>query len=335
MRDGGGIKVVHFGVGPIGTGILDVILDRSDLALVGVVDLDPAKAGRDVGEVIGRAPIGVIIDQDAGSLLSRVEADVAVVATTSQLAGQEKLLLDLVARGLSVVSTCEELSYPWEAQPERAQRIADAAQRHGRAVLATGVNPGFLMDHVPIALSGVMRRVRGVQVERVQDAAQRRRPFQDKVGVGADPAAFAALLGERKAGHVGLRESVAMVADALGFALDRVTETHEVVLATERLTHGGVIVEPGRVRGVLQHGRGFVGAEEKITMTFRATFLQEAPRDRVVLQGDPPLDVVFQGGVPGDVATCAIVVNAVPAILRARPGLRTMAEIEPLAARAV
>jgi 2,4-diaminopentanoate dehydrogenase len=333
MRDG--VRVVHFGLGPIGLGILDALLARPDISLQGVVDVDPAKAGQDVGALLGRAPIGMLVDADAVSLLSRVEADVAVVATTSKLALQEKMLVDLVARGLSVVSTCEELSFPWRAQHEIAARVDEVAKRHGRAVLATGVNPGFLMDHVPIALSGVMKGVRTVRVERVQDAAQRRKPFRDKVGVGAEPGAFDALMRERKVGHVGLRESVEMVAHALGFAVDRVEETHELVIAQERLEHGGVVVEPGRVRGVLQHGRGWVGGEEKITMVFRATFLQQDPHDRVVLDGVPPLDVVFKGGVPGDVATCAIVVNAVPAILRARPGLRTMAEMEPLASRAV
>ncbi len=328
------IKVVHFGLGPIGKGILSALLERPGVMLVGVVDTDPEKAGQDVGVVCGRAPVGMLIESHGASLLSRVEADVAVVATTSKLEAQEKMLLDLVGRDLSVVSTCEELAFPWKSRHDIATRIDDAARRRGKAVLGTGVNPGFLMDHVPLVLSGVMRRVDAVRVERIQDAARRRKPFRDKVGVGAEVEPFSALVREGKAGHVGLRESVEMVAHAMGFACDEVSEDFEPVIADRRFERDGVVVEPGRVRGVLQTGRGKVAGVEKITMVFRATFEQESPHDRIVLTGDPPLDVVFQGGVPGDIATCAIVVNAIPAILRARPGLRTMAEMEPLAAPA-
>lgn len=327
------IRVVHFGLGPIGQGILHAVLERPDLALVGVVDVDPKKAGRDAGEIVGRDPSGVRVDADAASLLSRVEADVAIVATTSKLADQERLLLDLVGRGLSVVSTCEELAFPWKRHHAIACRIDEAARAAARSVLGTGVNPGFLMDHVPLVLSGAMKNVHSVRVERIQDAARRRRPFQEKVGVGRAEDEFRAAHAAGKAGHVGLAESVEMLGHALGFALDRVEESFLPLVATRRLEHQGVVVEPGQVYGVEQVGRGLSGAAERVTLVFRAAFLEPDPVDRVVLGGDPPLEASFPGGVPGDVATVALVVNAVPAILRARPGLRTMAEMQPLASR--
>lgn len=313
------VRVVVVGAGPIGQGVAREIASRHGLVLDGVVDIDPGKLGQTVGGV----PISRSIP--AG-------AQVAVLTTTSSLAKLEPQVLEAVGRGLAVVSSCEELAWP-HARPEIAARLDAAARKAGVAVLGTGVNPGFLMDALPLALTAPCRRVERVRVERVQDASPRRRPFQDKVGVGLDPTVVERGLKARTLGHVGLRESALMVGARLGFPLDDFTEELRVIVAERAVEKRGRRVEPGQALGVEQIGRGSAAGVPRVELFFRAVFGEEQSHDRVCIEGEPVVDMKLEGGVPGDVATCAILVNAIPAILTARPGLRTMAEV-PVAWRA-
>lgn len=307
------IRVVVVGAGPIGQGVAREIASRQGVVLHGVVDIDPAK----VGQTIGGAPVSQTLPEGA---------QVAVLTTTSSLAKLEPQVMDAVARRLHVVSSCEELAWP-HAQPEIAARLDAAAQKAGVAVLGTGVNPGFLMDALPLTLTAPCRSVEHVRVERVQDAAPRRRPFQDKVGVGMRPDDVERDLQARKMGHVGLRESALMIGARLGFPLDDFSEELRVVVADRVVERQGRRVEPGQVLGVEQVGRGSSAGVSRVELFFRAVFGEEQSHDRVLIRGEPVVDVTLAGGVPGDVATCAILVNAIPAVLEARPGLRTMAEV--------
>lgn len=313
------VRVVVVGAGPIGQGVAREIASRHGLVLHGVVDIDPAKQG----QAIAGAPISRSIPDGA---------QVAVLTTTSSLAKLEPQVLEALGRRLALVSSCEELAWP-HAQPEIAARLDAAAREAGVAVLGTGVNPGFLMDALPLALTAPCRRVERVRVERVQDASPRRRPFQDKVGVGLDPATVERGLKARTLGHVGLRESALMVGAGLGFPLDDFTEELRVVVAERAVERHGRRVEQGQALGVEQLGRGSSAGVPRVELFFRAIFGEEQSHDRVRIEGEPVIDMKIEGGVPGDVATCAILVNAIPAILRARPGLLTMAEV-PVAWRA-
>jgi 4-hydroxy-tetrahydrodipicolinate reductase len=306
-------KVVVVGAGPIGLGVAREVASRPGLVVHGVVDIDPQKAGMIVegARVTREIPEG---------------ADVALVCTTSSLAKLEPQLAALLGKRLPVVSTCEELAWP-HTQPEIAQRIDAAARAAGVAVLGTGVNPGFLMDALPLALTAPCRRVERVRVERVQDASTRRQPFQDKVGVGLVPADVEREVRAGRSGHVGLRESAHMLATRLGFVLDGYREDVRVVVADRAVEANGRRVEVGQGLGVEQVGTGTSSGVVRVELFFRATFGQEEPRDRVIVEGEPRLDVTIAGGVPGDVATCAIVVNAIPSVRTARPGLVTMADL--------
>jgi 4-hydroxy-tetrahydrodipicolinate reductase len=232
---------------------------------------------------------------------------------------------------MHVVSTCEELAWPW-TRPESARAIDDAAQKAGVAVLGTGVNPGFLMDALPLFLTAPCQRVDAIRVERVQDASNRRRPFQDKVGVGMSPDDVRAKLAARTTGHVGLGESAAMLGARLGLDVAAFTEDMHVVVADVTVERAGRVVNAGEVLGVEQIGRATnAGGAVVVELYFRATFGQPEARDRIVVDGSPPLDVTIKGGVPGDVATAAIVANAIRSVVEAKPGLRTMADV-PLVA---
>ena len=249
-------------------------------------------------------------------MVKNAKPQAAVVTTVSDMERITPQVEAIVAHGIPVVSTCEELSYPWDANPQLAQRIDDAAKAAGVAVLGTGINPGFLMDFLPTTLTGVCQNVEKVNVWRVQDAQYRRVPFQKKIGAGLTPDEFEAKRQTGTLRHVGLAESVAMIAARMCWKLDNVVDELSPVMGDD-----------GNAAGVQQIGRGFVDGEEKITLTFIAAVGQADPRDTVEIIGEPHITSTIEGGVNGDIATCAITINSVKQILRATPGLVTMTNI--------
>jgi 4-hydroxy-tetrahydrodipicolinate reductase len=307
------------------------IAERSTCRIVGAVDKDPAKIGCDVGDLAELpAPLGVKVAGDAAEVLRDLEADVVVLTTTSSLARIKAQILEIVSYGKNIVSSCEELMFPWITQPEIAREIDEAAKRENVSVLATGVNPGFLMDFLPLVLSGVCRNVRKVTVERIQNAASRRLPFQKKIGAGLTIDEFHARVQEGTLRHVGLTESIHLIASGLGWTLDKTEDilapvVSEVGFATDELS-----IPPGHASGVSQVGRGYRKGEEVITLVFRATVGEPDSHERIVIEGAPPIDLFIRDGVNGDIATCAIMTNAIPVVAQAPPGLRTMADIRTI-----
>jgi 4-hydroxy-tetrahydrodipicolinate reductase len=250
--------------------------------------------------------------------------DVAVVATVSDLPRCAPTLAALARRGLAVVSTCEELSWPWERYPAIARDLDDTARRHGARLLGTGVNPGFVMDALAVAVTTVCAEVRHVEVHRIQDAATRRLPFQKKIGATLTVDEFEHLAAAGTVRHVGLRESVGMVAASLGLAFDRVDETIAPVISEVPLACGLGSIAAGAVRGVHQEAHAFAGDREVIALVFHAAIAEPAPRDHVKVLGEPPIDLVIHGGIHGDVATSAVVLNSIRSLVAASPGLHTM-----------
>ena len=322
------IKLLHVGLGPIGAAIVRQASRRGGLVIAGAVDVDPAMAGRDVGEVAGlRRHLGVKVGGDLKAALRALRPDVAIVSTTSSLAGALPLFETILKAKVPIVSTTEELAYPVKAHAALAKRI-DAVARRGRvAVLGTGVNPGFVMDALPIALTAVCADVTAIEVDRVQDARIRRLPFQRKVGAGLTSDEFTARVKAGTVRHVGLAESIAMIADALGWKLDRVTEHIKPKLADEPISSGDIVVERGGICGLVQDGVGYRKGKAMVTLHMEAYLGAPESYDEVRIAGTPPLVVRVAGGVHGDVATAAIVLNSIPKILQAPPGLRTMRDI--------
>src|SRR6202044_1748156 len=292
------------------------------------IDKDPAKIGRDLGEVAGApdAPWGVIISSESQSVLAK-PVDVVVHSTSSYLPSVMDQFMECLAAGCCIVSTCEELAYPWKKHPELSKQLDSAAKEEGVALLGTGVNPGFVMDKLVLTLSAVSQRVDWASAVRVVDASKRRLPLQKKIGAGMTPQEFRAQVAAGVIKHHGLPESIAMVADGLGFALDEISETIKPVIAEEEVKTEFLEVEPGQVAGVHQVGRGTAAGQEKIFMELKMYVGAKNPADTVVLKGDPNLTLTIPGGTHGDVATAAVVVNAIPSILAANAGLRTSRDL--------
>ena len=318
-------KVMIMGLGPIGAGVARQLLARKNFKIVAAVDIDPAKAGKDLGEVLGATTrTGVKVVADAAPAIRKAKPQVAVLCTSSSLKRVWPQIETVLKLKVPIVSTTEELSYPWYSNRPLARKIDAAAKKAKVAVVGTGVNPGFAMDALPITLTAICERVDSVRVDRIQDARIRRLPFQQKIGSGLTPEQFAEKVKDLTVRHVGLTESVAMIADALGWKLDRITDEIQPKIAAAPVESRFLKVAAGRVCGIVQDGLGYVSGEPRIALHMEAYLGAPATYDRVRIEGSPRLDVTADGGYHGDVATASITVNSIPAVLAARAGLQTM-----------
>jgi 2,4-diaminopentanoate dehydrogenase len=325
---GNPIKVLHVGLGPIGAAIARQVAARKGFKIVGGVDIDPSKVGRDVGEVagIGRA-LKIKVSPDARKAIASSKPDVVVLSTSSSMRGVLPQMETILKSRVPIVSTTEELAYPTKANMRYARVIHELAKKARVAVLGTGVNPGFVMDILPIALTGVCESVEAVRVDRIQDARIRRLPFQQKIGAGLTRDQFQRKVDDGSVRHVGLAESVSMIADALGWKLDRITDDIQPRIATETVASEYLAVDPGYVCGIVQDGIGYRNGRPVVTLHMEAYLGAPESYDAVEITGTPLLKMKIAGGVHGDIATASIVVNSLPKILEAAPGLHTMRDL--------
>lgn len=324
------LNVVSFGVGVIGSQAAKFILEERQnlLNLVGAYDIDPEKVGRDVGDVIGLGrPTGIRVSDDLDGVLA--EADTAIHTTTSFLKGAYPQLESILARGVDVVSSCEELSYPYAVDEGLSTKLDQLAKKSGATVLGTGINPGFLMDALPLMLTAPCKSVRKIVVSRRMNAATRRVPFQKKVGAGMTVDEFeAAIRDGRISGHVGLEQSVSMIAAGVGWKLEKVDVGRVEPVIAEYTVEGYVKIPPGRVTGVKQSAAGVVSAEPRIELHFAAYVGAEEEYDEVVIDGIPPVNCRMSPCIHGDHGTIAMLVNMVPKVVASPPGLLTMKDIQ-------
>src|SRR3981189_1406180 len=157
--------------------------EKQAIEICGAIDTDPAKVGRDLGELVGAsdAPWGVKVSSDAAGVLGQA-ADVVMHATSSSLPKVMDQLLACLEAESCVVSTCEELSYPYRTYPELAPTLETRAKEWGVALVGTGVNPGFVMDKLVVTLAAVAQRIEHAKALRIVDASKRRLPPRKKKG---------------------------------------------------------------------------------------------------------------------------------------------------------
>jgi 4-hydroxy-tetrahydrodipicolinate reductase len=317
------IRTVLFGAGAIGAGIGRLAAARDDIELVGAIDSGPERAGRPLGEVLNLEALGdVAISADAGQALRDLQPQAVLHATGSYLPDVLPQLLTCARAGANVVSTCEELSYPWYRHPELAKQIDAEAKASGVTVLGTGINPGFVMDTLPVTLSGACQRVERVRMARIVDVSTRRVQLQRKVGVGLTVAEFEERVAGGRFGHVGLKESCWMLADGLGWRLTALHETIEPVAG-----------EDGVCAGIRQVATGTVAGRTVIEALVQMSTTADDPRDEIEIDGTPHVRLRIDGGIPGDTATASVVVNALPAVVAHHPGLVTMLDLPPVRSR--
>ncbi len=322
------VKLIQYGIGPIGASIVKLVLQKKGFEYVGAIDIDLNKTGRDLGEIAGVGKkLGVTVSSDAKKILQEPGADVVIHTTASFLKDVRQQILDVVNAELDLVSTSEELTFPFLKSPEIAKEIDYLAKEKDVTVLATGVNPGFLMDAFPLTVTSVCQDVKSVKVTRVMDASIRRLPFQKKIGAGMKVEEFKNAVAGGRMGHIGLPESIAMIAAGLGWRVDDLQQTIDPVIADRPLKTQYLTVKRGQVSGLHQIGKGVMEGRTVITLDFWAHIGAPDPRDSILVEGTPNVDLTIKGGVHGDLATAAMVVNSIPRVIKGPPGLMTMKDL--------
>ena len=327
-------KVVQYGIGPIGISCLKTVLSKkSHIELVGVIDIDPTKVGKDIGDVLGLPEkTGVVVSADAAAVLSSTKPDVVLHTTSSFLARMYDQLILCASHGANVVSSTEELSYPYDRHPSISAELDKVAKENGVTLLGTGVNPGYAMDALALMATGVCNSVSSIKVNREVNAGLRRLPLQQKVGAGITEAQFAEKKATGMFGHIGLVESIRLIADGMGWSIDRIEEILEPVISPKQVVTPYLTVEKGQVAGIHHHAYGYDGNEKLISLDLKMFVGAENPRDEVVAESDPPMNVLVRGGIFGDTATVATLVNSIPLVFDAPAGLKTVKDIPLLRA---
>ncbi len=320
------LRILHVGLGPLGVKIVGDLYERGLGKVIAAVDVAAGIAGKRLEEVVPTSKSKVRV---AGGFegVDFKKVDCAIVTTSSSLVTCAPTFRELLRRGVTVVSTCEELSWPYLRHAKLARELDGLAKKHGGRLLGTGVNPGFLMDAFPVGATAISKSVTRVEVHRYQDASSRRTPFQKKIGVGLSDAEFKARVKSGVLRHVGLGESLHFIAEQLGLKVDRWEEDLEPVRATREIKSALGLVKKRGICGVRQEARGYDGKKVVVDLRFQASLGLEDPHDRVIVTGVPALDIVWRGGVQGDIATSAITLNTIGPLRASAPGLHTMATI--------
>lgn len=322
------IRIVQYGLGSIGLMAVKTVLGRTDLELVGAIDYDLNKLERDVADLSGlRRPSGIRVSNRPQEILGVQRPHVVLHATQSRLDDVFPQLSYCLEAGAHVVSTCEELVFPAVRQPKLARELDFLARSRGAVALGTGVNPGLVMDTLTLVASAPCLDVRSIRVERIVDAATRRESLQRKVGVGLTRNEFRRGLSKGELGHQGLIESIHLVANGMGWKLDKVAEKVTPVLSPRSMKTRYVTVKKGQVGGIHHVCKGYVEQKEKIRLDLQMFVGANKPGDQIAIKGRPDVNLSIDGGVAGDEATVAMLLNMIPAVREAQPGLRTMTDI--------
>jgi 2,4-diaminopentanoate dehydrogenase len=324
------IKIAQFGLGPIGIETLKLLSNKPWAQVIGGVDIDPAKVGKtltDLGAGSEDAMRESKVFDSFDKLLATAQPDVVLHTAGSKIIPTIGQIIPMVRAGVSVISSCEELLFPYHRAYDESRELDRACKESGARVVGTGVNPGFVMDLLPVCMTGVSRRVDSLYIERVVNASTRRMPLQKKIGSGMDPEEFRALFAVGKAGHAGFQESAALVAHCLGWEPDEIKETCEPVVAERDIRTDYFHVKRGLTCGLHQQVRVLVMGMQRIVMDLKMYLDAPDPHDAVKIKGDPSIDLNIEGGVAGDHATVAALVNAIPRILMVSPGLRLMTDL--------
>ncbi|MAX27694.1 MAG: dihydrodipicolinate reductase [Phycisphaeraceae bacterium] len=324
------IRIAQFGLGPIGLESVKYLATKPWAQIIGGIDIDPLKQEQSLGRLTGITALDdVSVYASFDDLCEHAKPDVVLHTAGSSVVRSIEQIMPMVKAGAHVASTCEPLLYPWLTAPQASAELDAACMAAGVSVVGTGVNPGFVMDLLPVVMTGVSTRIDRIKATRVVDATTRRGPLQKKIGSGLEPETFQSLFQQGKAGHAGFCESAALLAHSMGWHVtaDDIVETLEPVVADKPIKTEHVTVEPGQTRGLHQMVKVMYKGELVIDLDLTMALCEETPHDTVTIEGAPNLTLTFPDGVPGDQATVASLINSVPRLITSKPGLRLMTEL--------
>lgn len=327
------IRVLQWGLGAMGGGMAKLMLDKPGLKIVAAVDGRPDFAGKDLGEVLGVGQkLGVTVANKPEDVLKKENVDCVVLATTSWTKDQMPDLRKILGAGINCVTIAEEMADPAAQNPELAQEIDALAKQHGVSVLGTGVNPGFVLDLLVVALTGGSQRVERIEASRVNDLSPYGPTVMKSQGVGTTPEAFRAGVADGSiVGHVGFPESIHMISQALGLGVDRIEQSREPIISKVQRQTPHVVVEPGMVAGCAHIGVGYRGDTEVIRLVhpqqIHPHLENQDTGDYINIYGKPEIHMAIKPEIAGGVATMGVAVNMIPHVVAATPGLKRMIDL--------
>jgi 4-hydroxy-tetrahydrodipicolinate reductase len=325
------IEIVIFGVGTVATSALRLCAQRPSLRVVGAIRGPELRA-----DATSTRPgwEGVTLWPDPDAMLDALQPDVALIATRSPLGDVIPDIERCARRGVRVICTSEELAWPDVERPGEAARLDGFAQETGVAVAATGINPGFVFDALPVTVAGAAWNVDSIGVTRVLDASVFGQRVHRSLGIGYSPESFREAVQSREIrGHIGFAESAHAIADAMGVEIDRFEEHLEPVLADRVHELPEYTIEPGETAGVTQRAAAWVGTTRwldfDLSLHVDPVSVGWDTLDRVVILGENPLDVTIKPGTQAVLTTAARLVNTIPAILSGPPGFYPATRLLP------
>ncbi len=338
MRDK--VKVVVLGSGHMGSGIIKLLLEKDGFELAGVYGRRKEREGMDVGEVLGlNRKLGVQLSADLPGMLEKSAPDVVVQSTSSTMKQSQEEMEAALKAGADVVSISEEASYPWYGSPGIAEKIDALAREKGKTVLGTGINPGFVLDLLVIALTGVCYRVDKIKATRINDLSPYGYNVMKTQGVNLSKEDFETGVADGSVvGHFGFPESMSMIAAALGWEIDRVEQKRVPIISNVERDGGEAgTINPGYTAGCNHTGIAYDKQNNPIIELYHPQ--QVHPEDEgqdtgdyIEIYGEPNIKLSSGPEIPGGIGTVALAVNMIPKTVDAEPGFKTMADLPAPAA---
>jgi len=333
MREQDPIRVVHWGLDPVGMTAAHLVWRRAGLMPAGAISTMGGDVGKDLGDLMGFGErVGVVVDSDPERVLTSARPDVTIIASDLPLERVAPMVRQAMEAGSNVICLAGEMTYPWAVDAKLAERLDDLAYAHGVTVLGTGINPGFVLDSLVIALTGCCLDVERIKATRVVDITPFGQELLRREGIGLSPSAFAGRAeGGRVRGHVGFEQSIHLIADALGWPLERIEQDRQPLTATVRREAAGLRVDPGQVAGGHHVAHGYVDGRVRIILEQIEHAGPEAEGvatgDFIEIEAQPPIKLAIQPEIEGLRGSAALAVNMIGAVMLAGPGLKSMAEM--------
>lgn len=329
------IKVAVWGFGAMGSGIASMLLKKTGVDIVGVCDIHPDRVGKDIYDVLGidrKDKEPVIIKSDIEEIITEKSCDVAILATDSFTKNAFPKIKFCLEKKVNVISTAEEMAFPQAQTPELAEEMNKIAKENGVTVLGTGINPGFVLDYLVLALTGTCETVESINASRVNDLSPFGHAVMEEQGVGITPEEFnTRIVNDTLAGHVGFPESIQMVAEGIGWNLEKIEQTKDPIISNTYRQTKYAEVNPGNLAGVRQRGFGYVDGSLKIEMDHPQQILPEKENidtgDYITIKGVPDINLQIKPEIPGGIGTIAMCVNMIPHVINSHPGLKTMLDL--------
>ena len=327
------VKVIVWGLGAMGGGMARMLLKKKGVDIVGAVGRG-AKLGKSMYEIIGveRGDRPEILVGSPEDVITEKAADVVLCCTDSYTSKAFDRLKFVLEKKINVVSSAEEMAYPQAQQPELAKQLDEIAKANGVSIIGTGINPGLIMDLLVIVMTGCCESVDSILSRRVNSLSPFGPAVMEEQGIGLTVDAFKeGVKNNTLAGHVGFHESITMIAEAIGWNVEKITQSMDpIVTDVDRKSPYG-FAKAGDCAGAAMKGYGYVNGELKIEMDHPQQIEPEQvgiqTGDYVIIKGTPNINMVNSPEVPGGIGTIAMCVNTIPQIINAKPGLHSMITI--------